>query len=96
VEKKSQEGGGEAVSDYSAVRSVTISFFWMSQWKENFPGEAHVRTQGGWKICIGTEKKRFPGGASEGRSNRMEYPMTKFEGTTWSGSAEVREDWFDW
>jgi len=32
--------GGEAVSDYSAIGSVTISFFiGMSQWKRNFPGE---------------------------------------------------------
>jgi len=40
-------GGGEAASDYSAVGSVTISFFGMSQWKGNFSGEVHVRTQGG-------------------------------------------------
>jgi len=48
--EKSQEGvgWGEAASDYSAVGSVTISFFFgMSQWKRNFPVEAHARSQGG-------------------------------------------------
>jgi len=25
----------------------SVQFFGMSQWKRNFPGEAHVRTQGG-------------------------------------------------
>jgi len=48
----------------------------MSQ-KGNFPGEAHVRSQGGRKICIGTEKERFPRWALEGRSNRSEYPTMK-------------------
>jgi len=38
--------GGEAACDYSAVGSVTITFFWNSQWKGKFPGEAHVRIQG--------------------------------------------------
>jgi len=51
----------------------------MTQWKRNFPGEAHVRSQCGRKISIGTEKERFPGGASEGRSNKAEYPMTKVQ-----------------
>jgi len=78
---KSQEevGGGEVASDYTTVGLVTISFFRMSNWKKNFSGEAHVRTQGGQKIYIGTEKERLPGGASEGRSNRAKYPMTKVQ-----------------
>jgi len=75
--------------------SHNTSFFWISQWKRNFPGEAHMRNQGGWKTCIGTEEERFSGGASEGRSNRAEYPVTNVQ--LGSGSAGMRakgEGWF--
>jgi len=70
---------GEVANDYSVVGSVTISFFWNVTVEGELSRKAHVKTQGGSKICICMKKERFPGKASENRSNRAEYLMTKVQ-----------------
>jgi len=58
---KMEVGGDDAACDNYAVSNFLI----LEYQKGNFLGEMHVRTQGGRKICIGTEKKRFPGPYAE-------------------------------
>jgi len=80
-EKRWVEGKRRGACDYSAVSSVDNFYFLECQRRRGTSQEreAHVRSRGGGKICIGTEKERFPGRASEGKSNRAEYPMTNVQ-----------------
>jgi len=78
--KSQKEGGWRGSGEWLLCSRLSHNFlFWNVTVEEELPRRGHVKTQGGWKICIDTEKERFPGGASEGRSNRAEYPMTKVQ-----------------
>jgi len=67
-------GGVEATCDYSPVSSGDNFQILECHEEEKLPrrGTRETSSQGGWKVCIGTEKERFPGRASEGRSNKAE------------------------
>jgi len=72
-------GGGEASSDYSAVGSVTIFFFWNITVEEKIPERGACENSGWMKDLYRYRKEQFPERASENKSNKAENPMTKVQ-----------------